>query len=163
MAEIKSCGTIFSLIYFMISIAILTLTILIYNYSSKDPLEKQLEEGETWNDFFTSEANNRALKIQNEEQILSSRVNITENPLKNNTQFLRNLEMEEERCQEYKEDIIELKLEQNSTLNQVFNLHFKMIHKMALGLLTLAIIGIGVIVYVLTVIFIYLIRKYTLK
>ena len=104
-----------------------------------------------------------ALKIQNEEQILSSRVNITENPLKNNTQFLRNLEMEEERCQEYKEDIIELKLEQNSTLNQVFNLHFKMIHKMALGLLTLAIIGIGVIVYVLTVIFIYLIRKYTLK
>ena len=146
MAETNCCGTIFSLIYFAISIAILALTILIYKYTIKDPFEERLNEGETWKDFFISafEDDSSDLEIQNKEQILA---NISEIPFENNTQFQRYLKMEEYKCQNYKEDILEL--EQTSTLNIIFKSHFKTIHKMALGLLIMVIIGIGVFVITL--------------
>ena len=53
MADSNPLGGCFSIIFFGISIAILFLTIRIYNYTAEDPFKKQLDEGETWDQFFS--------------------------------------------------------------------------------------------------------------
>ncbi len=147
-----------SCISLAITIAILVLTIKIFNYSSENPLYKKLGEGENWDDFFKSgiQAESSVFKKQckcgeeivndfcNEEQILSGCVDITANPLKNNKQFLRYLGMEQSKCDE---NTIKIKgLKHEDTLTNVFDLKFDTIHKMALGLLILVIIGFAIII-----------------
>lgn len=146
-----------SCISLAITIAILVLTVKIFYYTSENPLNKKLEEGEKWEDFFINSLQEESpvFKKQckcgeeivndfcNEDQILSGCVDITANPLKNNKQFLRYLGMEKTQCDKLITDIKGLKHE--DTLNSVFTLNFDNIHNMALGLLILVIIGFGII------------------
>lgn len=157
MSDSNPLGGCVSTVFFGISIAILVFTVRIYNYTAEDPFQKQLNEGETWDQFFskTNQAESSFLKKQckcgdeivndfcTEEQKLSGCSEITANPLRNNKQFLRYLELTESECTNYKNKILALK--EKETLSQVFNLHFDIMHKMALGLLILVIIGIGVL------------------
>lgn len=157
MADSNPLGGCVSVIFFAISITILVYTIRIYNYTQENPLEKQLESGETWDQYFTKavQAESSYLKKQckcgdeivndfcTEEQKLSGCSEITANSLKNNKQFLRYLLAQSE-CDNYKNKILALK--EKETLSQVFTLNFDMIHKMALGLLILVVIGLGVLV-----------------
>ena len=147
-----------SCISLAITIAILVLTVKIFNYTSENPLDIKLKEGESWDIFFDTEiqAESSVFKKQckcgeeivndfcNEEQKLSGCVDITANPLKNNKQFLRYLGMEQSQCENYISRIKELK--NVDTLNSVFTLNFDTIHKMALGLLILVIIGFAIII-----------------
>ena len=158
MSDSNPLGGCVSTVFFGISIAILVFTVRIYNYTAEDPFQKQLSEGETWDQFFskTNQAESSFLKKQckcgdeivndfcTEEQKLSGCSEITANPLRNNKQFLRYLELTESECTNYKNKILALK--EKETLSQVFTLNFDIMHKMALGLLILVIIGIGVLV-----------------
>ena len=158
MANPSPLGGSASCISLAITIAILVLTVKIFNYTSENPFDKKLKDGESWNDFFdnTIQAESSVFKKQckcgeeivndfcNEEQILSGCVDITANPLKNNKQFLRYLGMEQSECDKKISDIKALKHE--DTLNKVFTLNFDNIHKMALGLLILVIIGFAIII-----------------
>lgn len=147
-----------SCISLAITIAILILTINIFRYTSENPFNKHLEPNDHWYNFFGNEfqAESSVFKKQckcgeeivndfcNEEQILSGCVDITANPLKNNKQFLRYLGMETNECTNYISKIKNLK--DDETLNSVFTLNFDYIHKMALGLLILVIIGFAIII-----------------
>ena len=156
MADSNPLGGCVSLVYFALSIAILVYTAKVFNYSSDNPFDIQLKPGENWTDFF----NETSVSIKqckcgeeilndfcNEEQILSGCVDVTETELKNNTQFLRYLKMDKKKCNKYKEDI--KNLTHDETLSEVFTLKFDTIHKMALGLLILVIIGFGIVVLLL--------------
>ena len=141
------------LVYLVFSIVIIVYTKKVFKYSSKNPFDKQLEPNENWSDFFNEtpifkkqcKCGEEILNdFCNEEQILSGCVDVTENPLKNNKQFLRYLKMGEQKCNEYKNEIKNLGNEE--TLNKVFTLKFNTIHKLALGLLILVIIGFVILV-----------------
>ena len=156
MADSNPLGGCVSLVYFALSIAILVYTAKVFNYSSDNPFDIQLKPGENWTDFF----NETSVSIKqckcgeeilndfcNEEQILSGCVDVTETELKNNTQFLRYLKMDNKKCKKYIDQIKSLSHEE--TLSEIFTLKFDTIHNMALGLLILVIIGLGIVVLML--------------
>lgn len=134
-----------------ISIATLVLTILAFANSSRNPLDDQLTETERWEDFFKPTQVSFLQKqckcgeeIVNdfctEEQKLSGCVDISLNP-QDKKYFLRTLDMEKNKCQEYTEKI--KALGHDDTLSQIFDLRMSKIHNMLLGILIIICVAFG--------------------
>lgn len=139
-----------------ISIATLVLTILVFANSFGDPLDKQLDEGEKWDDFFTSTQVSFLQKqckcgeeIVNdfctEEQKLSGCVDISLNP-QDKKYFLRTLDMEPSKCQDLIDKV--KKLDPTEKLSKIFDLKMSKIHNMILGILIIICVSFGLMLVI---------------
>lgn len=152
-----TAGNCLSTIFMAMGITILVYTARIYIYTKEDPFKDNLppvEEREK--EYFTSTQASLYQKQQTqkqcicenqvlndfctEEQIKSGCKDITLNTQKNPKKFLRYL-LDIYECNGFKEKILS---PTTQNLNQVFDLKFEMINKMALGLLILAAIGLAI-------------------
>lgn len=152
-----TAGNCLSTIFMAMGITILVYTARIYIYTKEDPFKDDLPPVSQREDlYFTSTQASLYQKQQTqkqcicenqvlndfctEEQIKSGCKDITLNTQKNPKKFLRYL-LDIYECNGFKEKILS---PTTQNLNQVFDLKFEMINKMALGLLILAAIGLAI-------------------
>ena len=152
-----TAGNCLSTIFMAMGITILVYTARIYIYTKEDPFKDDLpslEEREvlyfepTQASLYQKQEPQKQCICENkvlndfctEEQIKSGCKDITLNTQKNSKKFLRYL-LETYQCNEFRDKILSPSIQ---NLNQVFDLKFEMINKMALGLLILAAIGLAI-------------------
>ena len=152
-----TAGNCLSTIFMAMGITILVYTARIYIYTKEDPFKDDLpslEEREvlyfepTQASLYQKQEPQKQCICENkvlndfctEEQIKSGCKDITLNTQKNPKKFLRYL-LETYQCNEFRDKILSPSIQ---NLNQVFDLKFGMINKMALGLLILAAIGLAI-------------------